>query len=167
MFGWQIITSGALALMATVHGVEFPGLVVQEHSATASVVASECQSTLTEVKGRLPMDYGTQWTWGTTDGTWAGLYYPGQNRIVLDQALDCGWVPIVATHEWVHQVQDLSGLSDHTMVGAYATLEYVAECAARVIADHEGWPHYDSYPELGGHPCSEFSTEVQEVLSVV
>lgn len=128
---------------------------------------SACQATLSEVKDRLPMDYGTEWVWAKTNGEWAGKYFPGRDVIALQGDMDCGWVPIVATHEWMHQLQDISGLSDHTKIKGFEKLEIVAECAARVFADTQGWPHYDSYPEKTGVTCSEVSSDVQALLDTI
>lgn len=132
-----------------------------------TVTDSPCAATLAEVKSRLPMDYGTTWEWAKTDGTWAGLYFPGRNAIALQADQPCQYVGIVAAHEWFHQVQDLSGLHDETMVNGYHRMEIVAECSARQFADTQGWPHYRSYPEMTGVPCSEVQSDVDALMAAV
>lgn len=129
---------------------------------------SPCQATLTEVRSRLPRNYGTTWLWSSGGSEWAGLYFPGQNLIIMSEDIRCQDVPIVALHEWAHQVQDANGLRyEDPIAPGVKRLEVIAECAARVLADHEGWPHYRSYPEITGVPCSEVSPWVQELLSKI
>lgn len=126
-----------------------------------------CADTLSVVRSRLPMDYGTAWTWGTTDGTWAGLYNPTTDTITIDAGLACQWVPIVATHEWMHALQHLTGLTDATPINGTPANELTAECAARVLADREGWPHYDSYPERADVLCSRMAAQVTALLGTL
>lgn len=177
---YTVITALALA-MFMLCGAQFLSgdskapAAVQPHTKASLVklnvpaVDDACQDTLDEVKARLPMDYGTSWVWAKSDGTWAGRYFPGRNHIEMSDSIDCGWVPIVATHEWMHQVQDLVGLHDATLIGTHPTpkLEIVAECSARRFADSVGWPHYDSYPETSGVPCTEVSSDVDALLASI
>lgn len=129
---------------------------------------SACDATLAEVQSRLPHDYGTAWFWSSGAKDWAGLYFPGRNIIVMSSDIECEYVPIVATHEWMHRVQDVSGLQDQTeVVPGTQKLEIVAECAARAFAVHEGWPYFGSYPEATGIPCSEVSADVQALLATI
>jgi hypothetical protein len=127
---------------------------------------SSCPTELAEARAVLP-DLDTAWFWSDlTSRKAGGQYFPGRNTIVMSSALPCKYVSHVATHETMHAIQDRFGLQDRTIVGGFNHMEYVAECAARVISYHHGWQIFDSYPELGGFPCEEFSSDVQKLLDL-
>lgn len=133
---------------------------------SVSAVVHPCEATRTEAVSRLPMDYGTSYEWDDLDNA-AGSYRVGENLIRLDVDLECKWVPHVVTHEWMHQLQDLSGSFDPAKVNGYLMGEIVAECAARLFSDIQGWPYYDSYPELSNTSCATVSSDVDELLSLI
>lgn len=128
---------------------------------------SQCEGDLAEARSRLPFDYGTEWFWADLRDQAFGLYFPIQNKVILSTVMPCKYVAAVAAHEWAHQVQDVTGLQDPTMINGYPKSEIVAECTARVIADREGWTYYPSYPELTSTPCTEVNADVEALLALV
>lgn len=136
----------------------------KKRTTTDTASSAPCAAILDTVRRGLPRDLGSSWAFADLPDGIAGLYYPGQNRIEIADDLACKWIPYAATHEWMHQLQDRSGLMDHTEVYGYQRAEFVAECAARIIERQNGWLTGRSYPELAGVPCSTFSTDVQTLL---
>lgn len=125
-----------------------------------------CQATLDEAVSRLPQGLGTRFEW---EVMWdaGGKYYPTTGRATIQAALPCEYVPHVATHEWAHHLQEVSGHNDRSvLVNGVERTELTAECFARLFDAGQGWQWYDSYPERAGVRCVIVTEDVLTLWAI-
>jgi hypothetical protein len=132
------------------------------------VVAPECHAaTLAEVQAKLSPLAGITWVWADLPDSAAGYAY-APNVIAMDPSVDCGWVPSIALHEWMHLATwEAYGEYPHGSENGETVAELVADCGSELLGKRFGYPTYTNYANRAGGCSTAVVAHVRHILETV
>lgn len=131
------------------------------------VVPSECHAkALVEVQGYLGHAKTIVWVWADLPNKVAGYAYADSNTIAIDPGFDCGWVPSVAMHEWMH-IATFGAYGEYPegQHGGEKLSELIADCGSKTLGERFGYPTYTNYANRAGGCTDDVNVMVKHILN--
>jgi hypothetical protein len=131
------------------------------------VMPSECNAkALADVQSYLGHVDTITWIWADLPSKVAGYAYAGSNTIALDVDLECGWVPSVVMHEWMHiATYGTYGEYPAGKQGGELISELIADCGSETLGNRFGYQTYTNYANRAGGCTDNINVMVKHILN--